>query len=262
MSVGPAVCFCSLAFRDEAIEAIIPRLAELGYDGVEIAAWHLRGKGPDELAALRRLAAQHHVRLALVSPQFWLTRDLPELIDRSFANAAQAVVIGRALAGPEGSPMIRVLLDAGPDRIGSASATSEHWQRAVHALRRITALDPGTVFRLEMHSGTLADTPGSTLRVITEVGARNLAVSFRPGEPDAIEGLPLLRHAVRHVHLPGPEAAGSGEFLEDSGDKLLSLLEGIRSEHNIDTLSVGYRQPGLSWERAASARQWLRANGL
>ena len=43
-AVGPVICFCSIAFRTEPIEEIIPKLARLGYQGVEIWGHHIDGK--------------------------------------------------------------------------------------------------------------------------------------------------------------------------------------------------------------------------
>lgn len=50
--------FCSIAFRDEAIEAIIPRLAQIGYDAVEIWANHVVETHPLTLADVPGSALQ------------------------------------------------------------------------------------------------------------------------------------------------------------------------------------------------------------
>jgi sugar phosphate isomerase/epimerase len=256
----PGVCFSAAAFADEPIEAIIPRLVQLGYDGVEIPAGHLKGKGREEVIALRHLASAHHLPVALLSPRFWLTRDLPERLEQSLATAAYSVIYARGLAGTDGLPRIRILLDCGPGSLGSAAAAPEDWQRATDALTRITALDPGVTFLIETHEQTLADTPDSTLRLLDRVAAPNLGISYKPGSGDPLPGWRALRHAVGHVHLQGPRVSGSGGYLEDGGHRLAELLAALRADDYAGTLSVGYRWAGVTWDRAASARDWLRAH--
>ena len=111
----PTVCFCSIAFRDRPLAEIIPLLAAAGYDGVEIWANHLDGKSDAELDDLRRLASDHGVRPTVLAPYFWLTRDLPELLEESFRIAERSVAQARRL----GVSRIRTFVDAGCDGIGS-----------------------------------------------------------------------------------------------------------------------------------------------
>lgn len=260
--IQPAVCFCSIAFRDQPVEALIPRLARLGYDGIEIWGGQIEHRTPDELAAIRRLCVGHGLRIAAISPYFWLTRDLPELLARSFATAERFVAIAHALAGPDGPPLIRTFVDAGPDGIGSAVATPAQWARAVGALRRITALDRGVGFAVETHINTLADTPASAQRLLAAVDAPNLCINYQPAEGDPVPGWRLLRPAVRHLHLQGPHGPAGGGYLEDGGHRLPELLAALRADGYAGTLSVEYCWQGATWERAASARDWLRAQGF
>jgi sugar phosphate isomerase/epimerase len=52
----PTVCCCSIAFRAEPLEAIIPKLADLGYDGVEVFAGHLDGMSDSDLDRIHQQA--------------------------------------------------------------------------------------------------------------------------------------------------------------------------------------------------------------
>lgn len=258
----PLVCFSSIAFRNEPIESVIPKLARLGYDGVEIWSGHLRGRQREELAAIRRTAEQHGVRIAVLAPVFRVTRDIPELIEESFSTAGRMVLLARALAGADGLPMVRTLVDAGEGSIGSAAAGPEHWGRAVQALRRITALDPDLVYVAETRPGTLADTPESALRLLAEVGAANLRISYEPGDGDPLPAWRALRGSVRHLHLHCQPAAGRSGYLEDGGHRLTELIAALRNDGYAGTLSVEYRGQDVSWDRTASARAWLRSQGL
>jgi sugar phosphate isomerase/epimerase len=256
------VCLCSAAFGDQPIESVIQHAAQMGYDGIDIAAPHLAGKRWKELAVVRHVARDSHVRVCMVSPGFWLTRDLPEQFERSLSTAGFSVVVAHALAGPGGPPMIRVVLDAGSGSIGSAEATGEHWERATSALRRITALDPGLVFGVETRAQTLADTPQSTLKLLATVGAANLAVSYLPGEGEPVAGWRLLRSMIRNLHFDYPPGDGRAGYIEAGGQRSSELLTVLRLDGYAGTISVGLGRTGVTWERAASVRAVLREQGF
>ena len=254
----PTVCFCSIAFRDRPLTEIIPLLAAAGYDGVEIWANHLDGIRDAELDDLRLLANDHGVQPTVIAPYFWLTRDLPELLEESYRIAERSVAQARRL----GASRIRTFVDAGGDGIGSAVATADHWNRAVAALQRITALAPELLFVVETHSWTLADTPASTLRLLERVGAPNLVVNYQPDGGDPMPGYRLLRPHIRHLHLQNPAAADAPGYLEEGTSPLLPLLAALRQDGYTGTLSVEYCWKGVEPARAASARAWLAQHGI
>lgn len=253
----PQVCFCSIAFRQERIEDIIPRLAEAGYDGIEVWGGHLDGKSDAELDAIRDLATRHGIALPVLAPYFWLTRDLPELVARSLATAERFTAYARRL----GASRIRTFVDAGNDGIGSAVATPEHWARAVGCLKTITALAPDLLFVVETHADTLADTPESMERLMREVGAANLVVNYQTGAFDPLPGYRRLKPAVRHFHLMGAYGSPAGGYLEETGAALLPLLAELRADGYAGTMSVEYCWGGVAWPRAQAARAWLASHG-
>jgi sugar phosphate isomerase/epimerase len=255
---GPVVCFCSIAFRGEPIEEIVPRLARLGYQGVEIWGNHIDGKSDAELDRLRRLAADSGLRIEALSPYFWLTRDLPDLVKQSLETAERFVRYARRL----GAPRIRTFVDAGSDGIGSAAATEEHWQRAVGCLRKIAALAPELLFVVEMHESTLADTPESAARLLQRVGAGNLKLLLHAGGPDTLRDYRALRADIRHVHVHGAHSGGGTGYLEDGPSQLPAFLSVINRDGYPHTLSVEYCFQGATWARAESAREYLREHGL
>lgn len=258
MSGRPVVCCCSIAFRDEPITAIIPRLADLGYDGVEVWAQHLAGMDDDALAGLRRLAGDHGLRIEVIAPYFWLTRDLPDLIRQSHETAARCASQARQL----GAGRIRTFVDAGNDGIGSAEASTEHWHRAVDNLRRIVAAAPDLLFVIETHAHTLADTPTSTKRLLDLVDQPNLLVNYQPGHGDPLPGYHLLRPWIRHLHLQNPHGAGGSGYLDEGLSPLKPLLRQLLDDGYDGTLSVEYCWKGVTWDHVARARAWLRDQGI
>jgi 3-dehydroshikimate dehydratase len=130
-------CFCTIAFRDETIQDIIPKIAEIGYDGIEIWGGHIEDKSDEQLLVIRMLAKRHNLSIECLSPYFWFTNS-KELHDESLRRAARFVHYCQILECPK----IRTFTDAGPTGIGSDVATEEHWQTAVTALQTICDYDP------------------------------------------------------------------------------------------------------------------------
>jgi 3-dehydroshikimate dehydratase len=254
----PQVCFCSIAFRDEPIVDIVPRLAKLGYDGVEVWGKHIDGQSEVDLRTLRRVADDAGIRLAVLSPYFWLTRDLPDLIRESHATAARFSDYARIL----GAQRIRTFVDAGNDGIGSAEATDEHWARAVDNLQRIAAAAPDLLFPVETHPHTLADTPESMLRLRERVAQPNLVVLYQPDGGDPMPGYRLLQPWIRHLHLQNPHVGGAPGYLEEGDSPLPPLLAALREDGYAETLSVEYCWRGATWDHAQRARAWLRSHGI
>jgi sugar phosphate isomerase/epimerase len=254
----PVVCFCSIAFRDEPIEQIIPKLARLGYDGVEIWGNHLKDKTDAQLDEIRQIATGCNLSIEVLSPYFWLTRDLPELIEESLQTAERFVGYARRL----GARRIRTFVDAGNDGIGSAEATPAHWQRATELLKRITAMGPDLWFVMETHGCTLADTPESTQEVLKRVAAPNLKINYHVGGRDTLRGYRLLRSDIEHFHMQnehGPEGSG---YLEDGQSQLPPFFAELLKDGYTGSMSVEYCFSGATWDRAESARKWLRKHGL
>lgn len=257
-AVRPTVCFCSIAFRDRPLSEIIQLLATAGYDGIEIWANHLDGMRDADLDDLRQLANDLGVQPTVIAPYFWLTRDLPELLEESYRIAERSVAQARRL----GASRIRTFIDSGADGITSAVATEDHWKRAVAALQRITAIAPEMMFVVETHPWTLADKPESTLRLLERVGAANLMVNYQPDGGDPMPGYRLLRPHIRHLHLQNPPAADAPGYLEEGTSPLPPLLAALRQDGYTGSLSVEYCWKGVEPARAASARAWLAQHGI
>jgi 3-dehydroshikimate dehydratase len=247
----PTLCACSIAWRGQPLASRLRDLAAWGFDGVEAWGPHLDQLDDAGLDALRTTAAGLGLAIPVVSPYFFLTRDLPELLERSFATAERSVHQARRL----GATRIRTFCDAGPDGVGSASADEMQWQRAVDALRRITALAPDLLFTVETHPNTLADTATSTRRLLDAVGAANLKVLFQPGAGDAVADFQALRSDVHHVHLYQVRHGGHG-YLDDGPDMLRPFLGQLGCYAG--TISIEYCWPDADADRLGGGLSWLR----
>lgn len=248
------ICACSIAFRREPIAGTLQRLAQWGFAGVEAWGPHLDQLDDAGLDALRRQAADLGLAIPVVSPYLFLTREDPELLARSLETAERSVRQARRL----GASRIRTFVDAGPQGIGSAQADDGHWARAVGNLRRITAMAPELLFVLETHPHTLADTVGTTQRLLREVGAPNLRVLFQPLRADCADDWRTLREHVHHVHLQQHHASGHGH-LDDEPDTLAPLLARIAADGYAGTMSIEYCWPDVDPARLQGGLSWLRA---
>lgn len=248
----PLLCACSIAWRGQPIASLLPRVAAWGFDGVEAWGPHLDQLDDAGLDALRVEAGRLGLAIPVVSPYLFLTRDLPGLLEQSFATAERSVRQARRL----GASRIRTFCDAGPEGVGSARASATEWRRAVDALRRITALAPDLLFTVETHPDTLADTAVSTRRLLADVAADNLKILFQPGAGDAVADFQALRADVCHIHLHQVRAQGGHGYLDDQPDMLTPFL---RQLHGYDgTISIEYCWPDADALRLEGALRWLK----
>jgi len=246
------LCFCSIAFRNDPIETIVPRLAKLGYDAVEIWANHLQGYDTAQLAILRSQADEAGIGIEVVSPYLWLTQT-EELLIESMDIARRTVEQARQL----GCRKIRTFTDSGPTGIGSAVATPAQRATAVQALKEITAMAPDLRFVVETHPLTLADLPESTLKLLDEVGAPNLRVLYQPSPGSLFEAYDLLKPHIEHMHLQNVTETGKMVWLEEGVMDLCGFLKQVRRDGYSDSISVEYCWGGVKWERAETAREFV-----
>ena len=221
---------CSIGWRNEPIESVVPIVAEAGYLGLEAWGPHVeRYVGEHgELASLSSLLKEHGLQVPMISAYFDLDRDL----EGSLEAAQRYVGFARDLE----APMIRVFTGGGDSEQASISC----WRRVVSGLGQICALgaEHGIAFALETHAGHLHDTTATTLRLLRQTGMPNLCVNldiynlFAIGE-NPIQALKRLFPWVRHVHLKnraqatddGPEDLPLAEGDMDFGEFLLALVD-------------------------------------
>jgi sugar phosphate isomerase/epimerase len=222
------VCFGTINIRYQLpIEEILPRVAELGYDGVEIWGSQIDGKPEEELAALRKEARDLGLAVPCLTPYFCFT-GTQEMWDASLAIARRFIRYAQAL----GAPLIRGLTSVGIDLkdykersiakleswAPSEKATEEQWQRTIQAYRTVTAeiekAGADVVFAMETHGNNLTDTLAGCRRLLQAVDSPHLKVlyqSFAKREP--IDGLDDIYDQVVHVHVQYVGGRGQKSFL-------------------------------------------------
>ncbi|HUT58144.1 MAG TPA: sugar phosphate isomerase/epimerase [Phycisphaerae bacterium] len=251
------ISLCSIAFRDEPIESLVPRIAQIGYDAVEIFGSQIDGKSDEELSALKDLCAEHGLRPLAVAPYLSLTRSR-EAYDESLACAERFVHYCRVL----GAPKFRTFTDVGPKGIGSDVATPQQWAQGIEGLKHITALDRGIAFVMETHPQTLVDTVESIERVLAEVDAPNLKVLYQPGNTDfrqrgIIECWRRLRPHVEHMHIQNHRDDDAPPYVEEGTLDLPAFFRAVKADGYDGSMSVEYCWRDVPWEKVESACAYL-----
>lgn len=203
-------------------EALMPKLAAWGYDGIELwsgdlsgpdyLAWYRRDSvrlaelWPDEelgeeerarLVALRDRAAENGLDISMISPYFEFTAGRQRW-EESLAVGRRYVQYAHILG-------CRTIRTCG-GRIASADMSEADWRACIAGLKALTGL-PGAgqvLFCLECHGNRPEDTIAGVLREIREVGAGNLKVLLQPtsylGEADTRQILDALYEHTAHIH--------------------------------------------------------------
>lgn len=163
-SIRPGLC--SVTFRALAPERIIALAADAGLEAIE---WggdvHVPPGDVDRAAQVATATRDAGLAVASYGSYF------------------------RASGGEEIAPVLDSAEALGADRVrvwaghrGSADASELDWARTVEGLREAAseAAERNIGLALEFHSGTLADTAPTTLRLLTEVGHGALSTYWQP----------------------------------------------------------------------------------
>lgn len=157
---------CSVTFRQLAPEQIVRLAADAGLEAIE---WGGDVHVPPGDSARAAEVARLTTDAGLVSCSYG-----------SYFRARPGEDITPVLDSAEALGIDRVRIWAGS--LGSAEATADDWTATVTRLRAAAAEagDRGIGLALEFHSGTLADTAPTTLRVLDEVGSPWLSTYWQP----------------------------------------------------------------------------------
>ena len=191
--------FCSIAFRRQKypLTAIIPRLAEIGYAGIEIWANHL-GEGESNIESVLACLEENEMAVPMLSPYFNVTGNEADweatLIEAktSFKHAiALKTSLVRTFTGFLGSDEV----DTANRRLASDRLT----------FLCDLAAECNLELALETHPRTLVDNVDSIHKLLNDVARDNLVLNLdiyhmweKHQNPEWIWG--QLKPYVRHVH--------------------------------------------------------------
>jgi hypothetical protein len=183
---------CSVTFR--ALPA--PQVAEdAAAAGLHLVEWgadvHAPPRSADALRQVREETAARGLTTCSYGSYWRAGQDASDFAAVAEAAAALGAARIRVWAGTEGS--------AGASAQTRASVTASLREAAEIAAAK------GLSVALEFHSGTLADTPAATLRLLDDVGHDALSTYWQPpvDEPDdgALHGFRTLLERVSAIHV-------------------------------------------------------------
>lgn len=203
----------SYTFRTYPLERALKKVAEYGWDGLELQPVHFNvQKYDEELPRIIELAAKYGVDIyAIDFPGNFICEDEAKRRENiEFVKKMIPVVRSYGIQVMNGSVGTLV----GPDprdygKNGSIMATDAHYERAASALRELgkIAEAEGIIITLEIHMNCLHDTAKSTVRLLEMVGSPAVAANPDPGNmystPHAEKGaafLDMLKGKIGHFH--------------------------------------------------------------
>ena len=250
--------FCTNAFGNtqQAIEEAIPKLAQMGYDGLEFWEQYLPNA---DLKWLKGIMDTHHLEIVQICPYFDFTTS-SETWEQSILDAARYIEYAIELGGP----FIRTYTG----NVGSADATAEQWDACVKGLQRICemGMQHGIVFPLEthqvIHSGpNLTDTSPTTLKLLADVGMENLKVNIQTpllGESVFETAAQLGPHIV-HVHAHNWIGNWPNLTFLDAGDEDFTEFARVLKDKGFDGyISIEHGSHHPPYETAVHEIQYLK----
>jgi sugar phosphate isomerase/epimerase len=194
--------FHSGGLVDKPLSWVVPHLAEIGYDGIEIVCGptaHLRpDAAPDELDTVRRHLEQYRLKVAAINP--YTVKPLPEMARDGEAETRQFYERLVDIAVALGAPTVNFLTGK------PAGSDADGWRGMINTLKPILhyAGERQIDLTIHNHENHLIDTPDKARLLIELTGLPNLKSLFDVTNfyilgsdvPDAVQRLaPFLRHA-------------------------------------------------------------------
>jgi len=191
------ISLCSIGFRRTAqpLSDIIPIVADLGFDGIEIWGEHIKDTEPCEIAST---LADSGLEASMISPYFDFTG--PTAVrEKSVADADVFIDYAAAI----NAPLIRVFTGV----VGSLEADRGQFDACAASLREVCdkAAASGVGMALETHPKTLVDTVPGSLTLLEAVDRPNLKLNldiYHLWEVhfDPVAVLEWLFEHIGHVH--------------------------------------------------------------
>jgi len=191
------ISLCSIGFRRTAqsLSDIIPIVAGLGFDGIEIWGEHFKNTDPREVVTM---LADSGLEVSMISPYFDFTGTVGAR-EKSMADADVYIDYAAAI----NAPLIRVFTGV----VGSLEANRGQFNTCAASLREVCdkAAASGVGMALETHPKTLVDTVPGSLALLEAVDRPNLKLNldiYHLWEVhfDPVAVLEWLFEHIGHVH--------------------------------------------------------------
>ncbi len=199
------------------LEEVLPRIAEMGYDGAEIWGPHVLGRTDEELLSVKSIADSCGLAIPQLTPYFCFTGDT-EAYEWSMQHARDMAHYAELL----GAKNIRSLTSVGikmtdfkkqpvysmENLAPSAVGTEEQWQQVIRAYKELGKGD-GPIWAIETHNNNLSDSLEGCKRLLKEIDSPRVKLTYQWLNDATIEeGLEALWDDIAQVHLQHASSAG------------------------------------------------------
>ncbi|MFB0503788.1 MAG: sugar phosphate isomerase/epimerase family protein [Candidatus Bathyarchaeia archaeon] len=250
-------------------EDLVPKLAEWGYDGIELwggrvhkqgqPKWGLEGRTDNEIGRLRNLVDQYGLEVPAVSTYFSFTSG-KQNYEKSLRTGRRYSEIARLF----GAKVVRVVGEG----MASAEMTEEKWKVFIMGLKDLASIgdEYDVTFGLELHGNTPHDTILGQLRCIWQADSHRIRVLYQPTttsqlepEVDQMWALDKLFPYIVHVHMQASVSFGYDTLLSREHDHVhwSQMLEEMRRKGYSGYISVE-RVPEPTLKNLEKEIEWLK----
>ncbi len=227
--------YCQWGMPSVPLEQAVPRLAAMGYQGVEIAViprfvTELSTLDAERRRAIRRLFDDHKMAITAVAAHSDITNVEGDDLDANLRRLHGAIELAAEWARP-GQPGIVVSLVGGhPDQ----------WEERRGALvERVGALDRyaaerGVTYALELHIGTALDLPDKLLWLMREINSPTLRMNYDQSHTETMgipisECVPVLAPLSVHTHVKDQRGLWPNHEFLTPGEGPFNYVEYLRA---------------------------------
>ena len=204
--------FHSGAFYNQALTEIVPRLASLGFEGIELNAQTFPMAEPhvtpqtstQERANIRRLVADHGLEISSISAHNFDQNGMVDADPQETQRQMDYVKACTDLATDVGTSVVHILVGHTPDGGGRNRA----WERLLENLAPCIryAVERDVALGLEAVVGSIVPNMTDLSRLLSDLGEDKLYVNFDPShlivaDEDPAEGVRTVGSRIAHVHV-------------------------------------------------------------
>jgi len=199
--------YCLWSMPKVPFEESVPRLAAMGYQGVEMTVlpnWStaLETLDPERRRMIRRVLDDNGIALTAVAAHSDIVHAEGEALDANLKRIRDAIVLAAELARP-GQPGILVSLLG-----GRVDEWETHRNLAADRLGELDrfAAQQGVTYAAELHTGTIIDVPEKMLWLLKQVNSPTLRTNFDISHPEIMGiptevSVPMMVPSSVHTHV-------------------------------------------------------------
>ena len=199
--------YCQWGMPAVPLEQAVPRLAEMGYQGIEVCVLpgfttELDTLDAERRRTIRRLFDDHHLTITAVAAHSDIVHAEGDELATNLRRLRGSIDLAAEWARP-GQPGIVVSL---------AGGSPEEWEtRRDLLVERLLELDRyaaerGVTYATEMHTGTAMDVPAKLVSALKQANSPTLRANFDISHSDTMgiptrESVPMMVPYTVHTHV-------------------------------------------------------------